>query len=203
DEPTKGFDPVNRRLLMSIIAERKQAGATIMMVTHQMEDAEKLCDRVILLKDGAAHAYGTVEAVQDQFGGTTVRLEADRALPGSKSYEILSEDHGHAEIALAKGVAASEVLNELVGKGVSLSSFTPGKRSLESIFVSVYGDAGREDNELARYPEAKETVDARSAEHGDAGREENELARYPEAKETVDAHSAEHGESEHGGGVTK
>ena len=44
DEPTKGFDPVNRRLLMDIIEEHKRAGATVIMVTHQMEEVERLCD---------------------------------------------------------------------------------------------------------------------------------------------------------------
>ena len=69
DEPTKGFDPVNRRLLMSIIEKHQKAGATVIFVTHQMEEVERLCDRIILLKDGAAHAYGTVRQVKRQFGG--------------------------------------------------------------------------------------------------------------------------------------
>ncbi|BDZ48342.1 ABC transporter ATP-binding protein [Frondihabitans sucicola] len=69
DEPTKGFDPVNRRLLMDIIEEQKKAGATVLMVTHQMEEVERLCDRVILLKNGRSEAYGTISEVQDQFGG--------------------------------------------------------------------------------------------------------------------------------------
>ena len=139
DEPTKGFDPVNRRLLMTIIEEHKQAGATIVMVTHQMDDVEKLCDRIILLKDGVAHAYGTVAEVQDTFGGTTVRIEADRPLPSSPSYTILSDEHGHSEVSLTHGTPASAVLNELVNQGITVSGFTPGRRSLESIFVEVYG----------------------------------------------------------------
>lgn len=69
DEPTKGFDPVNRRLLMNIVEERKRAGATIVFVTHQMEEVERLCDRVILLKDGVARAYGTIPAIKKEFGG--------------------------------------------------------------------------------------------------------------------------------------
>ena len=60
DEPTQGFDPVNRRLLMDIIDEQKRAGSTVIMVTHQMDEVECLCDRVILLKDGVAAAYGTL-----------------------------------------------------------------------------------------------------------------------------------------------
>ena len=72
DEPTKGFDPVNRRLLMNIIEERRKAGATIIYVTHQMEEVEQLCDRLILLKDGQAAAYGTLAEVKKQFGGASM-----------------------------------------------------------------------------------------------------------------------------------
>ncbi len=68
DEPTKGFDPVNRRLLMDIIEEHQRGGATVIFVTHQMEEVERLCDRIILLKDGVSHAYGTVAEVKKQYG---------------------------------------------------------------------------------------------------------------------------------------
>ncbi len=72
DEPTKGFDPVNRRLLMNIIEERQKKGATVVFITHQMEEVERLCDRILLLKDGKAHAYGTVAAVKKQFNGQSL-----------------------------------------------------------------------------------------------------------------------------------
>lgn len=140
DEPTKGFDPVNRRLLMSIIEERKQAGATIVIITHQMDEVERLCDRIILLKDGVSHAYGTVEEVQEQFGGTTIKIEADRSLPAGPSYSILTDQHGHSEISLSPGATPATILNELINAGITISSFTPGRRSLDSIFVDVYGE---------------------------------------------------------------
>lgn len=72
DEPTKGFDPVNRRLLMEIIEEHQAKGATVVMITHQMDEVERLCDRILLLKDGVAHAYGTVDEVRAQFGGQSL-----------------------------------------------------------------------------------------------------------------------------------
>ncbi len=72
DEPTKGFDPVNRRLLMTIIEEHQKAGATVIFVTHQMEEVERLCDRIILLKDGNARAYGTIKAVRKEFNGASL-----------------------------------------------------------------------------------------------------------------------------------
>lgn len=66
DEPTKGFDPMNRRLLMEIIEEAHKKGAAIIMITHYMDEVEKLCDRAILLKDGVAHAYGTIKEIKKQ-----------------------------------------------------------------------------------------------------------------------------------------
>ena len=72
DEPTKGFDPVNRRLHMNIIEEHQQAGATVIFVTHQMEEVERLCDRIILLKNGEASAYGTIADVKKKFNGASL-----------------------------------------------------------------------------------------------------------------------------------
>lgn len=67
DEPTKGFDPVNRKLLMEIIEELHQKGSTIILITHYMDEVQKLCDRILLLKDGVAKAYGTVTDVRKKF----------------------------------------------------------------------------------------------------------------------------------------
>ena len=72
DEPTKGFDPVNRRLLMDIIEERKEAGATVIFVSHHMEEVERLCDRIILLKNGNVKAYGTINEVKKAHAGASL-----------------------------------------------------------------------------------------------------------------------------------
>lgn len=67
DEPTKGFDPVNRRLLLDIIDELHQKGSTIILITHYMDEVQQLCDRILLLKDGVAKAYGSVSEVRKKF----------------------------------------------------------------------------------------------------------------------------------------
>lgn len=72
DEPTKGFDPVNRRLLMNIIEEHQRKGATVIFVSHDMSEVERLCDRIILLKDGTAAAYGSVQSVKKQHQGKSL-----------------------------------------------------------------------------------------------------------------------------------
>ncbi|MEP7204986.1 MAG: ATP-binding cassette domain-containing protein [Candidatus Saccharibacteria bacterium] len=87
DEPTKGFDPINRRLLMTIIEEHQRAGATVIFVTHQMEEVERLCDRIILLKDGGVSAYGSVKQVKQLFQNDSlddifVKIYGDKSATG-------------------------------------------------------------------------------------------------------------------------
>jgi ABC-2 type transport system ATP-binding protein len=118
DEPTKGFDPVNRRLLMDIIEEQKDKGATVMMVTHHMEEVERICDGIILLKNGTSEAYGTVPEVQRQYGGRTARITGDCRIPDSPDYDILLQGEGYAEavLGMAQGVAAEEAgLQKMAG----------------------------------------------------------------------------------------
>ena len=139
DEPTQGFDPVNRRLLMDIIEDQKRAGATVIMVTHQMDEVERLCDRVVLLKDGVAEAYGTVEDVQDAYGGTVIRLQYSGQLPTSDLFDVTSADGGSAHLAPRTGADAAQILRVLVDHGVAVRSFTTARTSLEEIFIRVYG----------------------------------------------------------------
>lgn len=72
DEPTKGFDPMNRKLLMEIIEELHKKGSAIIMITHYMDEVERLCDRALLLKDGTARAYGTIKEIRGEFGGKSL-----------------------------------------------------------------------------------------------------------------------------------
>ena len=140
DEPTKGFDPVNRRLLMDIIADQKKAGATVVMITHQMEEVERLCDRILLLKDGRAEAYGTVEEVQNQYGGKIVRLKYSGRIPSSSHYSVTLEESNYAELAITGAEDESLILRELLDAGVSVRGFAVTKVSLEDIFIKIYGD---------------------------------------------------------------
>ena len=141
DEPTKGFDPVNRRLLLDVLDDQKRLGTTVVMVTHQMDEVERLCDRIILLKDGRAEAYGTVAAVQESFGGATVRMNFEGEIPDSSDYTVLRRDADYAELDIAEGVEPAKILQSLVIAGVSVSQFTTSRRSLEEIFLEIYGES--------------------------------------------------------------
>jgi ABC-2 type transport system ATP-binding protein len=162
DEPTQGFDPVNRRLLLDLIAEQRRAGTTVVMVTHQMAEVEQMCDRIVLLKDGVAAAYGTVAEVQERYGSPVLRVRYVGSLPPSSLYAIAPGQrgpggqgalNGHggqgargvehvADLRLRDGVDPAAVVRALVESGVGVHAATPVRTSLEDIFLRVYGGAG-------------------------------------------------------------
>lgn len=72
DEPTKGLDPVNRKLLLDIVDEQQSQGTAVIYITHLMEEVERLADRILILKDGKARAYGTVAAVKKEFKSKSI-----------------------------------------------------------------------------------------------------------------------------------
>lgn len=72
DEPTKGLDPVNRKLLLDIVNELQQQGSAVIYITHLMEEVERLADRLLILKDGEAKAYGSVAEVKKKFHSKSI-----------------------------------------------------------------------------------------------------------------------------------
>lgn len=72
DEPTKGLDPVNRKLLLDIVDNLQRQGTAVIYITHLMEEVERLADRLLILKDGKARAYGTVDKVKKEFKSESI-----------------------------------------------------------------------------------------------------------------------------------
>lgn len=146
DEPTKGFDPVNRRLMLDIIAEHNKAGATVMFVTHQMEEVERLCHRIVLLKDGTRRAYGTIDSVKDEFGGLVVALRFNGSLPSNeKLYTIQKAETRAAELIPQEDVSPQDILKYLTtAESLDIQSFEARRPSLDDIFVSIYEEGHTE-----------------------------------------------------------
>jgi ABC-2 type transport system ATP-binding protein len=156
DEPTKGLDPVNRRLLLDLVAERKADGATVVLVTHQMDEVERLCDRILLLKDGVAAAYGTIPEVQDAFGGAVAQVGLTGSVPPSGLYR-LARHEGHVAHLVPTAASArdgSDILAELVGAGVHVTAFAMRRIPLDEIFVQLYGHDAATDADTAAHGSA-------------------------------------------------
>lgn len=145
DEPTKGFDPVNRRLLMDIIDEQNKNGSSVMMVTHQMEEVERLCQRAVLLKDGTAKMYGTIDEIKDNFGGVRIMLRYSGILPVRPAlYEITKQETAYAELTPKDPSQADRILRELVAAtNLKITTFDVQRPSLDEIFVTIYGEEAK------------------------------------------------------------
>lgn len=146
DEPTKGLDPVNRRLLMDMIEEQHGRGTTVMLVTHQMEEVERLCDRVIMLKDGRSAAYGRTDDVRSQFGSDIIAVRFDGALPKlPKLYSTHKSMPHFAELAPGPGVTTKVIWQALAKEELDISLFEVRKPSLDDVFVAIYGQKALEE----------------------------------------------------------
>lgn len=144
DEPTKGLDPVNRRLLMSIVEEHQQKGATVIFVTHQMEEVERLCDRILLLKDGESRLYGTIDEVKEQFGGKILEIVSDQTVPTNDKLYTIQRKEGKVTTLEPKGDLLA-IQRSLTTAGVACVRFELKRPSLDDIFVDIYGAAAKEE----------------------------------------------------------
>jgi ABC-2 type transport system ATP-binding protein len=140
DEPTEALDPVNRSLLMDIIDERRKEGASIMLVTHRMEEVEQLCDRIALLKDGELAEYGTVDEVRAKSGEPVIEVNFDGKLPTHDAlYKISKHLPHYAEIIRHENAKPEQVLLFLAStKGLKLTKFEIRQKSLNDIFLELY-----------------------------------------------------------------
>jgi len=75
DEPTSGLDPVNARIIKDIILDLKRQGKTIFLTTHNMHDADELCDRVAFITDGQIQAEGAPKNLKMKYGKPLLRVE--------------------------------------------------------------------------------------------------------------------------------
>jgi ABC-2 type transport system ATP-binding protein len=141
DEPFSGLDPVNTEVLKDRILELRDAGATVLFSTHIMEQAEKLCDSVVLIDRGQIVLDGTLDEVKASSGGEVVMLETQGSDPGLRSLPMVSEvrDFGrHREVFLAPGASPDDLLGALTSR-TSVRRFEVRRPSLHEIFLRAVG----------------------------------------------------------------
>lgn len=147
DEPTAGMDPRARILTWEIIEEAKNAGATIVLTTHSMEEAERLADRVAILSHGALVAFDSPARLRSQTDSDLVHLEVESDL-SSKLLQQLSElATVESVVVVGSGTyhlrsskpreAAAAVTRLLESEGPQLILLRLGRSSLEEVFLQL------------------------------------------------------------------
>jgi ABC-2 type transport system ATP-binding protein len=145
DEPTTGLDPVNVRLVQDLLIERRKAGRTTMLSTHQMGHAEALCDRVALIHRGRLLVYGRVDQVRRQHSRPEVRVQVQGALPAiPQTAGAVQTSDGAWRLATQASSEPADLLRSLVVAGVQVHSFEPLLATMEDIFLNVVTEAERE-----------------------------------------------------------
>ena len=150
DEPTTGLDPQSRRQLWDVIARFRADGNTVLLTTHYMEEAERLCDRVAIMDHGKVIALGTPRELIASLGAEHVvefsltagagedGLEAElRGLPGVRA--VRSADGTIALTASALHVTLPALTGLLERRGHALASLTTHHASLDDVFVAMTG----------------------------------------------------------------
>jgi ABC-2 type transport system ATP-binding protein len=149
DEPTTGLDPQARRQLWDLIEEFKRAGRTILLTTHYMDEAERLCERVAIMDHGKIIAMGSprelvasigVEHVVEfsvEAGGQALEAAELRTLDGVRDVHA---DNGVVRMQVtALHSAVPALLAELVRRGVRLTELRTHSATLEDVFVTLTG----------------------------------------------------------------
>lgn len=137
DEPFSGLDPINTQLVKDVILRLKERGAAVILSTHMLDEAERMCDRVLLINRGKTVLYDSLRAIKSRFGRNYLKISYGGKLPRRIEGAADVKNHGnYAEIRLEGGASPNSVLGQLVGK-VDIEKFELAEPSLNEIFMEV------------------------------------------------------------------
>ena len=137
DEPFSGLDPLNMKLLKDILLDLRAKGTTIIMSTHQMDEVERMCDRILMLNSGKVVLYGKLDEIRQEFG-LSVELRYEGTLPHLDNITSISDSGNAAEIVVAKDADTQALLRTLAAQ-VTVKKFEIKQRSMNEIFLEVAG----------------------------------------------------------------
>lgn len=138
DEPFKGLDPVNRQLFIDIFVERAKKGTTILYSTHVIDEAQKMADSLLIIKDGKRLEYGKVNDVRKKYGSDNIILDFDGKVP-EKNTSLYSSviSNKKMEITPKVGVSTEEIVSLLIKNGTKIVKMELDYPSLNQIFIDL------------------------------------------------------------------
>lgn len=146
DEPFTGLDPVNAELLIDVMLELKRGGTTIILSTHDMHVAERMCDAIFMIFKGRKVLDGTLDEIRSQYGTNTLRIRIDlngRDLDGLPGVTAVSDFGQYQELRIDGDSDTQAILADLMKRG-RVRHFELAQPSLHDIFMRIAGPEARE-----------------------------------------------------------
>jgi ABC-2 type transport system ATP-binding protein len=139
DEPFAGLDPVNTELLKGMYLELRNQGKAVILSTHQMNQVEELCDRILMVNNGRAVLYGDLTEIKARYRGNSVLLDFKGELGEISGVTDKRQHKGYIELMLDGKTTPQQVLEHLMSRGVVINRFEVATPSLNEIFLKEVG----------------------------------------------------------------
>jgi ABC-2 type transport system ATP-binding protein len=154
DELTTGLDPEARRNIWAVIERMRERGVTVILVTHFMDEAETLCDRVALINRARLQVLDTPEAIAAQAGGNRLRFVPSQPVDDKTLYAIpgvqVVERKDRYVTVTGTGDLAASLLNALAAMGVQVSELEARRGNLDDAFIRLTRDSAPAASEEAQ-----------------------------------------------------
>lgn len=138
DEPFNSLDPVNAEMVKDLLKQKREEGKAIIMSTHQMNQVEELCDRILLIDQGQRVLYGTLHEIQSEFASRDILVTPLVTLPDSLAgVREIHKLNGRYRLVLDEAAEPNQVLKSLINQGIELSEFEIAVPPLTDIFIKV------------------------------------------------------------------
>lgn len=141
DEPFTALDPVNTEMVKDILEQKRDEGKAIIMSTHQMNQVEELCDRILLIDHGHRVLYGTLQEIQQGFASRDILVTPLSILPESiNGVREIIKINGRFRLVYEEAAQPNQILKSLINSGVELMEFEIAVPPLNEIFIKVVQD---------------------------------------------------------------
>jgi len=143
DEPFSGLDPINVRIVSTLIRDAAAAGKTVLLSAHQMGLVETLCQRVFMINKGRRVLYGDLEAIKRQYSDNAVLVQSTADYSRCDLIDHHVPENGAMKVYLRDGVRPRDFLAWLLEGGAEVEAFERAMTPLEDIFIKLVQEGSK------------------------------------------------------------
>ncbi|MCR4312457.1 MAG: ABC transporter ATP-binding protein [Candidatus Uhrbacteria bacterium] len=139
DEPSAGVDVELRHGMWQFIRRLHEEGTTILLTTHYLEEAEQLCERVVIFREGNVVRQGAVAELLQGLDAQSFVLTVDGAVELGGEFNLVLQPNGLVDASIAKGRTVTDLVAALAARGVTVTDIKQKSNRLEEVFLSLSG----------------------------------------------------------------